>query len=155
MKIYKKIAVSALILLFLLAAVRFVCDSFFLPYEVPFLKDDIASVSFYYDNLAQKKSVTAISDLSLLFDSLNKVAPRGNYYGVPAGGQTFYLVFHLADGIDWTCAYYQSASDFGYYSDGTVKIKVSGLDLKTLWGQLPYQEHAASIEQELTSFPPL
>lgn len=147
----KKIAFGALFVLLLIGVFLYHSSS---PYCVPFSEDDVKSISFYYGNMAKKKIVTSASDISSILDSLNKMDAHGKYNRLPAGGLSFNLAFHLWDKSDWICTYFQTNADAGFYSDGAIRIKVSNLDLETLWSLLHYQEVTAYIEQELT-FPGL
>lgn len=120
------------------------------PYNVPFSEGNVKSISFYYGSEAKKKIVTSSSDISSVLDSLNEMNSHGEYKRMPAGGSSFNLVFHLQDESDWICTYFQTNGDTGFYTHGTVRIKVSHLDLKALWSLLPYQEVTAYVEQEIT-----
>ncbi len=148
MKPWLKIAIPAISLLFFLVVVSsFNTKS---SYVIPVSSSDVTSISFYYDNLGKKKLVTSPSDISLVFDSLDATIFHGEYSRYPTGGQSFILVFHLADGEDWCCTYYQTNFDNGFYQDDTTKLSVSNLDLKKIWSDLSSPEHSAFYGHEFT-----
>lgn len=110
-------------------------------YDVPFAESDVSSVTVYYTyDLMQKKTADMQSEISLLYTSLGDISPRGSYKQTPDGGQSFILVFHLNDGSDWICTYFQTADDGrGYFADKNEQLKVVNLNLKQLWNQIRQQ----------------
>lgn len=147
MKLRTKIFISALVLLFLPCVIRLCSSSS--SYNTPISENDVSSISLYYDNLGQKKLITSSADISLVFTSLDNAISHGKYNRFPTGGQLFFLVFHLQDGTNWICTFYQTNGDNGYFADGTTRTKLSNLDMKALWHVLSYQEDDAFIDHTL------
>ena len=147
MKSLFKIVIPSLLLVVFLAVITAIGD---VDYEIPVSPSTISSISFYYENLGKKKIIDSTSDISLVFDSLNNTGFHKKYDRFPTGGQTFFLVFHLDTGDDWTCTYYQTNFDCGFFADENIKVSVSNLDLKALWHQLSCLEYSAFASHEIS-----
>lgn len=105
-------------------------------YRLPFSAQEVSNAEIYYFNSLQKKTLTDPEDIARLTGALSGLASEGGYQRIPTGGQSFDVFVTLDSGEIWRCAYCQTAGDSGYYTDGTVWLAVSGLDLKAVWAEL-------------------
>ena len=105
-------------------------------YRLPFSAQEVSNAEIYYFNALQKKTLTDPEDVARLTGALGGLTSEGGYQRIPTGGQSFDVFITLDSGETWQCAYYQTAGDSGYYTDGTVWLAVSGLDLKAVWAEL-------------------
>ena len=92
-------------------------------------------------NVTKKaKEISGQEDIAAFLQKMNSARSHGSYTHLPAGGHSFRIVLTLYDNTEYTCVYYQSGPSDGYYTDGTVKLRISSLDLMTAWEELPYPE---------------
>lgn len=124
-------------------------------YEVPFAQSDVKSVSFYWDyDKMQKKVVHTQEEIALLYTSLSEISLRGPYKRLPAGGQSFYLAFHLEDGTDWICTFCQAGHyGQGYFADNNRQMKIANFNLEQLWDQIeqPASSTVGDLQNELSA----
>lgn len=105
-------------------------------YRLPFSAQEVSNAEICYFNSLQKKTLTDPEDIARLTGALSGLVSEGGYQRIPTGGQSFDVLVTLDSGETWQCAYYQTDGDSGYYTDGTVWLAVSGLDLKAVWAEL-------------------
>ena len=105
-------------------------------YRLPFSAQEVSNAEICYFNALQKKTLTDPEDVARLTGALGGLVSEGGYQRIPTGGQSFDVFVTLDSGETWQCTYCQTAGDSGYYTDGTVWLAVSGLDLKAVWAEL-------------------
>lgn len=131
-------------------------------YSIPINEMDIESVTIYYANENVAKNINSKTDVLVVADMLNGLSLGEAYeideklHGeIEAGGLGFGLVFHLEDGTEWICAYYQTSfNGEGRFADGEVLSKVSNLNVFELWQSLSYPENKDFPSEEFL-FPPV
>ena len=136
----RKMVSMLLILLFLLPF--FGCADKEPPQLVP-PPEEVSSVTIWWSspNVTKKaKEISGQEDIAAFLQRMNSAESHGSYTHLPSGGQTFSMILNLRDNTAFSCMYYQSGASDGYYTDGTVKLRISSLDLKTAWEELPYPE---------------
>ena len=117
-------------------------------YELPFAESDVASVTFCWDHDEMKRKETADpTDISLIYTALCELSLRGRSKEIVYGGQSFVLVFHLKDGTDWACDFFQTSAEKGFLTDENGRWAVRYLDLKQLWPQLRSQAVPATRDE--------
>lgn len=121
----------------------------------PLSADQIDSVSLYYFNANRKKVIESQTDISDILSAMSNFRSRGAYDSVPAGGQTFQILFQLYDGSYYSCIYYQTAKSSGYYADGNGHIRVSSLDFVSIWENLDCIAVEAYADLEFSEWPEL
>ena len=130
----KRLLISGAVLLAACGALLLWCGG--RGYRLPFSAQEVSNAEIYYFNSLQKKTLTDPEDIALLTGALGGLVSEGGYQRIPTGGQSFDVFVTLDSGETWQCTYCQTAGDSGYYTDGTVWLAVSGLDLKAVWAEL-------------------
>lgn len=125
-----------------LIGVLLLCNLFVKKYEVGVTIEEISEITIYYTNEACKKNIDRSEDVATILNALNDMGIRGQYDSqdsLPAGGQTFFLFFHMNDGQKREYVYYQTSESSGYFSDGTNQRVVSKFNLIKIWKDLTYE----------------
>lgn len=123
-------------------------------FRFPVSKEQISSISIYYSNIHLKKEVSSEPEIAYIMSYVHERSyTTGTYQEIPTGGQSFLILFHLIDGTDFPCIYYQTAEFNGYYTDGTSKITVTSLNFVNLWNSINCEEILAFAEQEFSAWP--
>lgn len=123
-------------------------------FRFPVSEEQISSVSIYYSNISKKKEIFSESEIAYIMSYANeRTYITGTYQKIPTGGQTFFILFHLIDGTDFPCIYYQTTEFSGYYVDGRSKVTITSLNFIDLWLSLECKESLAFAEHEFSSWP--
>lgn len=144
-KIFLAVCISVLLLLVLLFLQKMH------NYQLNIDGTAVDSISLYYDNINKKVEITEINDICAVIGKIRSMSNWGNYYSLPDGGQLYCIVFHLKNLPDFTCLYLETGEGSGFFTDGTVKIKVAGIDFKELWNSLDYEIKEAYTVDEIDS----
>lgn len=126
------------------------------PYSMDLEFSDIVSVDVYHTNEAQKKVVIQQKDIQKLLTNINSQKNYGFYSEseLPVGGQSFVYVFHLENGMQKICSFFDTGAR-GYFNDGSGAIETTGFDGLFLWETLEYESQRSVVEHEVVGIPPL
>ncbi len=148
-KLMKYRFILVLVVIAALTAALFVLND----YRLDIDESEVVCVSFYNGSSISKKVITNAEDIRTIVNTIDSLHSWGKYDvdDLPDGGIVYYLDFELGNATR-LIIYNQTDHDgHGFFNDGDIRIKVSGLNLEELWNSLDYEAIEAKPALELFS----